>query len=416
VGIPAWAWFVIAVVAALAGAALLLRERSQHGGSNRERNRWAALRGWQYIESDDQLLEHWAGGAIAYYPDGVARDVVIGSTFTANGRRPVYVADSVHDGNPDFVLTAVRCRRRLDAYLELWLPSVPFQRDQMPDLLGPVGQRYAFVSDVEATRSLITTDLADAAEQIGSDINVVWLEGYWVVAAAPPNASTARLERLLRDLGELADLVDPFDDVAQAAHQQQQIPSQLAGQEAHLQGSQGQGSQGQEVQPSADDTQRVSQQQLPKRQPAQQQAPQQQVPQQQNAAAQAQQQQSQQRSAQAAAQAARATQVPQASSPYDEQPTQRTQLAGTPQPRGEAEANGTGPHGKAEPPKESAADEASTELSDADEKAVDDQAAAQPSKPETGQPQGESGNSGEEKAEQQKAQQENPEQEKKDGQ
>lgn len=302
VGIPAWAWFVIAVLAALAGAALLLRERSRQGSNNRERHRWAALRGWQHIDADDQLLEHWAGGAIAYYPDGVARDVVIGSTFTSNGRRPVYVADSVHEGSTDFVLTAVRCRRRLDAYLELWLPSVPFQRDQMPDLLGPVGQRYAFVSDVDVTRSLITADLADAAEQIGSDINVVWLEGYWVVAAAPPNSSSARLERLLRDLGELADLVDPFDDEQPAAHQRP-IPSQNAAQDQPTGAAVGQ----QPQQP----------------QQSQQDPPTQQQPQGQQRTAQ---------SAQAAAQAARTTQVPPATSPYDE-PTQRAELAKAPEPR-----------------------------------------------------------------------------------
>ncbi|MGH3621229.1 MAG: hypothetical protein ACRDQ5_05480, partial [Sciscionella sp.] len=192
---------------------------------------------WQYVEGDAQLREHWAGGAIAYYPGGVARNVVIGSIFTANGRRPVYLADSVHDGVTDFVLVAMRCRRRLEAYLELWLPSVPFRRDQMPDLLGPVGQRYAFVSDAEATRSLITSDLADAAEQVGGDVNVVWLEGYWVVAAAPPNCSSVRLERLLRDLGDLADLADPIEKARsapagpqsgdpQSGETERQLPSQ----------------------------------------------------------------------------------------------------------------------------------------------------------------------------------------------
>lgn len=328
VGIPAWVWFVIAAVAALAAVALLLRDRAQQGAGNRERSRWAALRGWQYIESDDQLLEHWAGGAIAYYPDGVAADVVIGSTFTANGRRPVYVADSVHDGSADFVLAAVRCRRRLDAYLELWLPSVPFQRDQMPDLLGPVGQRYAFVSDVEITRSLITTDLADAAEQIGSDINVVWLEGYWVVAAAPPNCSSARLERLLRDLGELADLVDPFDDEKSAGHQQgrqltpdpSQIPAQY--QETEYRESQYQESQYRD----ADDERatRFDQPQHPTQPPPD---PLPSSPQ--SAAAQA---------------AARSTQVvPQASSPYDE-PTQRNEVSPrTPGPRSEPDTETSDP-------------------------------------------------------------------------
>lgn len=219
---------MIAAVAAVVGVALLLRDRAQRSGVNRERSKWAALRGWRYVEFDERLLDHWGGGAVAYYQAGTARDVVIGSTFTAHGRRPVYVADSVHDGSTDFVLVAVRCRRRLDAYLELWLPSVPFQRDQMPELLGSVGQRYAFVSDVAATRSLITSDLADAAEQVGVDVNVVWLEGYWVVGAAPPSSSTARIERLLRDLGDLADLVDPIEE-ARGEPAAQQIPSQSSG-------------------------------------------------------------------------------------------------------------------------------------------------------------------------------------------
>jgi hypothetical protein len=81
----------------------------------------------------------------------------------------------------------------------------------MPDLLGPVGQRYAFVSDVNVARSMITRDLVDAVGEVGDDVTVVWLENDWVLAALPPNASPARLERLLRDLGAVADLIDPFD-------------------------------------------------------------------------------------------------------------------------------------------------------------------------------------------------------------
>ena len=70
--------------------------------------------------------------------------------------------------------------------VELWLPSVPFQREHMPDLLGPVGQRYAFVSDLAAARALITPDLVDAAEEIGGDVTVVWLEDDWVLAQRRP--------------------------------------------------------------------------------------------------------------------------------------------------------------------------------------------------------------------------------------
>jgi hypothetical protein len=33
-----------------------------------------------------------------------------------------------------------------------------------------------------------------------------------VLASAAPNVGPSRLERLLRDLGEIADIVDPFDE------------------------------------------------------------------------------------------------------------------------------------------------------------------------------------------------------------
>lgn len=210
-GIPAWVWFVVAALAAVIGGVLLLRDRARLTSRNRERHRWAALRGWQFAETDHVLPTQWTSGAIAYYGGGTARDVVAGSTFTADGRRRVYVFDLDTGGKVSSVIVAVQCRRTHPVVIELWLPNVPFQREHMPELLGPVGQRYAFVSDMSGARALITPDLVDAAEDIGGDVTVTWIEGGWVLASAPVSAGPTRLERLLRSIGEVADVVDPFD-------------------------------------------------------------------------------------------------------------------------------------------------------------------------------------------------------------
>ncbi|MEU3272356.1 hypothetical protein ABZ639_16055 [Saccharomonospora sp. NPDC006951] len=211
-GIPAWIWFIIAAVAAVAGLALLTVDRAKESSRNRERARWAELRGWQYVEEDDRLPQQWAGGAIGYFGASSAVNVVAGSTFTSDGRRPVFVFDIEADGIIPAVLVAVRCNRIHPVLLELWLASVPFQRAEMPELLGPVGQRYAFADDVTAARSLITQELVDAADALGGDVGVAWLENEWVLASVAPNVGPSRLERLLRDLGEIADIVDPFDE------------------------------------------------------------------------------------------------------------------------------------------------------------------------------------------------------------
>lgn len=212
VGIPAWLWFVVAVVAIGAGVSLLIADRSRRASNNRERRRWAALRGWQFAEVDQVLPTRWKRGALAQFGSVTATDVVAGSTFTTDGRRQVYVLDLDVNGKTATVLAAIRSRRTIPATIELWLPDVPVPQDSGLDLLGPVGSRYAFVTEVAAARPLVTPDLVDATEEIGHDVTVVWLENDWVLAALhPEDAYPARLERLLRDLGELADLIDPFD-------------------------------------------------------------------------------------------------------------------------------------------------------------------------------------------------------------
>lgn len=212
VGIPAWFWFVVAAVAIVLGGVLLIFDRSQRVSNNRERRRWAALRGWQFAEVDQVLPTRWQRGVLARHNGVTATDVVAGSTFTADGRRQVYVLDLDVNGKTDSVVIGVRCRRTVAVTIELWLPDVPVPKDSGLDLLGPVGSRYAFVADVAAARPLVTPEMVEAIEEIGSDVTVVWLEEDWVLAALEPgDASPTRLERLLRDLGDLADLADPFE-------------------------------------------------------------------------------------------------------------------------------------------------------------------------------------------------------------
>ncbi len=236
VGIPAWIWFVIAAVAAVAGLALLAVDRARESSRNRERTRWAELRGWQYVEEDEGLPRQWSGGAIGYFGAETAVNVVAGSTFTSDGRRPVFVFDVEADGLIPAVIVAVRCNRIHPVLLELWLASVPFQRAEMPELLGPVGQRYAFADDVTGARNLITQELVDAADALGGDVGVAWLENEWVLASVAPNAGPSRLERLLRDLGEIADIVDPFEEYEGGDQDWQREPEETTEERARQQG------------------------------------------------------------------------------------------------------------------------------------------------------------------------------------
>jgi hypothetical protein len=204
-----WVWFVIAGLAAVAGLVLLVIDHRRRTAHERERRRWAALRGWRFVVSDPVLADRWRHGVIARGGAGMARDLVIGSLFTPLGRRWVRVFDHEQGGQVTSVVVAVLRRvQPSDLVAELWLPDQPAPQEPGLVTLGPVGDRVAFVTDPVQARPLITPELVFASNAVGGDVPVAWLEQDWVLAAAPVTATPARLERLLRALDEIADLLD----------------------------------------------------------------------------------------------------------------------------------------------------------------------------------------------------------------
>ena len=198
---------MIAGLAAAAGSALLAADCGQQSAHQRERRRWAALRGWRFVPAGPALSEAWRYGVIA--GAGQAKNLVTGSVFTPLGRRLVQVFDHEQGGQIAHVVIALQRRARdTDLVVELRLPDQPLTPDHDLIALGRVGDRIALTSDPDQARALVTPELAFAANALGPDIPVAWLEREWVLAAAPRTATPTRLERLLRALDEIADLLD----------------------------------------------------------------------------------------------------------------------------------------------------------------------------------------------------------------
>ncbi|HXV93007.1 MAG TPA: hypothetical protein VD813_06900 [Pseudonocardia sp.] len=206
-GLSPSVWFVIAVVALLLGAALLFADRTR-GGRVRDRRRWAASRDWEYLDTDPVLPGRWRYGTIHQGGPGVARNLVSGEVPTPDGPRQAYVFDHEQAGRLNSVLAAVQMQGQIPAAVELRLPSAPLPDDAGLDLLEPVGERYAFVSDAEAARNLLTERLAAASDAVGEDVDVLWAEEAWVLATAPLDATPERIQDLLADLAEVATALE----------------------------------------------------------------------------------------------------------------------------------------------------------------------------------------------------------------
>jgi hypothetical protein len=200
-------WFWVCIVAIVIGVGLLLFDRFR-GGATRDRRRWASMREWEYLESDPVLPSRWRYGTVHQGGPGVARNLVSGDVPTPDGPRQAYAFDHEQAGRISSVLCAVQVQKALPAAVELRLPSAPLPDDAGLDLLEPVGERYAFVSDADAVRPLLTTRLADASDAVGDDIELLWAEEAWVLAAAPVGISSDRMQDLLADLAEVATALE----------------------------------------------------------------------------------------------------------------------------------------------------------------------------------------------------------------
>ncbi len=212
-GLPAPIWFVIAVVALLIGGLLLLVERLRLTGTSRDRKQWAALRDWEFIDEDPVLPGRWRYGTIHQGGPGVAKNLVSGWLRSHTGNRRIYVFDHEQHGTITSVIVGVETSAQLPVAMELRLA----QSARPPDDVGleghgPIGKRIAFVSDVTAAQPIITPRLAATADAVGDDVELIWAEGNWVLAAAPVGSDPNRLQDLLLDLVEVATALERARD------------------------------------------------------------------------------------------------------------------------------------------------------------------------------------------------------------
>lgn len=210
--VPAWFWFVVAVLAAGGGALLLLSDRARTGAHRRDRRRWAEQKSWEFVDADPVLPSRWRYGAVRQGGHGRALDLATGAVPGPGGRRLAHVFDHEQAGQVTGIVAAVRGVAVLPVALELRLPSAPLPDDAGLDSLGQVGERYAFVTSVAGGQHLLTPELARAADLVGDDVPLLWAEETWVLATIDVGADPERVQALLQALVEVSVALEDAED------------------------------------------------------------------------------------------------------------------------------------------------------------------------------------------------------------
>ncbi|GAB2637096.1 trehalose monomycolate transport factor TtfA [Prescottella soli] len=193
---------------ALAGAvALLYVDRTRRDQTGRVRQIWAKAQGYTYNTSDEQLPSLWNRAALAKQDYLGAVDVVRGVR-----RGEEFVLFDLED---TATIVAVHRAVGSDVDIDLRLKSTPPPRDTDLNLLGAIGPRVVFATDLEIARRVCDQRMVAFTESVPPQLQMLWSEGEWTLGSLPVGSSgrdwdaaietVARLSGMLRVLPPATD-------------------------------------------------------------------------------------------------------------------------------------------------------------------------------------------------------------------
>ncbi|EME19927.1 type III secretion system chaperone family protein [Rhodococcus triatomae] len=201
-------WFGLSAIA-LAGAVVLLYvDRSRREQFGRVRQMWAKAQGYVYHESDDHLPSNWHRAALARQEYLGAVDVVHG---TRRGESFV-----LFDLPESLTIVAVQRTYGSDVDIDLRLKSTPPPKDTDLNLLGAIGPRVVFATDLEIARRVCDQRMVTFTESVPPQVQMLWSEGDWTLGSLPITSSGRDWEAAIEAVSRLSGILHVLPPVAEA--------------------------------------------------------------------------------------------------------------------------------------------------------------------------------------------------------
>ncbi len=205
-------WFGLAAVALLGALVLLYIDRTRREQSGRVREIWARAQGYKYTASDGSLPSNWHRAALAKQEYLGAIDVVHGVR-----RGDEFLLFDIEE---TATIVAVRRKVGSDVDIDLRLKSTPPPKDP-PDmnLLGSIGPRVVFTTDLEIARRVCDQRMVAFTESIPPHVQMLWSENDWTLGSIPLNSNgrewDAAIDTVARLSGGILHVLPPVVEPAE---------------------------------------------------------------------------------------------------------------------------------------------------------------------------------------------------------
>lgn len=200
-------WFALAAIALFGAVALLYVDRTRREQSGRVREIWAKAQGYKYSSAEANLPANWHRAALAKQEYLGAIDIVRG---VRRGEEFI-----LFDIEETATVVAVKRKVASDVDIDLRLKSTPPPKDSDMNLLGSIGPRIVFATDLEIARRVCDQRMVSFTQTIPDHVQMLWSEGPWTLGSIPVGSNGRQWDAAIETVARLSGILHVLPPVVE---------------------------------------------------------------------------------------------------------------------------------------------------------------------------------------------------------
>src|SRR5215217_4394101 len=200
-------WFTLSALCFVGAAVLLYVDIDRRRGLGRRRKSWAKSHGFDYEHESHDIIKRWKRGVMSTVGDVSAKNVVLGQIRG----EAVFIFDI------DEVATVIALHRKVgtNVVVDLRLKGIKEPRENDIWLLGAIGPRMVYSTNLDAARRACDRRMVTFAHTAPDCAEIMWNEQNWTLVSMPATSTRAQWDEGLRTVRQFNDLLRVLPPVPQ---------------------------------------------------------------------------------------------------------------------------------------------------------------------------------------------------------
>ena len=200
-------WFTLSALCFVGAAVLLYVDIDRRRGLGRRRKSWAKSHGFDYEHESHDILQRWKRGVMSTVGDISAKNVVLGQIRG----EAVFIFDL------EDVATVIALHRKVgtNVVVDLRLKGIKEPRENDIWLLGAIGPRMVYSTNLDAARRACDRRMVTFAHTAPDCAEIMWNEQHWTLVSMPVTSTRAQWDEGLRTVRQFNDLLRVLPPIPQ---------------------------------------------------------------------------------------------------------------------------------------------------------------------------------------------------------